>query len=117
MMHSDFWPLIVLLLSVGMVIIMIARWHIHPFIALMLAAIFVGLISPSMPVPPGQHSLLTAVELPMAEFGAMAGKADLSRGRETGRDHRKTRRDRSQRAAVYRRKKAGASEKFRAHSR
>lgn len=73
-MHSDSWPLIVLLLSVALVITMIARWHIHPFLALMLSAIFVGLISPSIPGTPGQHFLLTAVELPMAEFGAMAGK-------------------------------------------
>lgn len=72
--HSDYWPIVVLLLSVAMVVILISRWRIHPFIALMLSAIFVGIISPNVPLIPGQHPLVTVVELPMVEFGVMAGK-------------------------------------------
>lgn len=72
--HSDYWPIVVLLLSVAMVVILITRWRIHPFIALMLSAIFVGIISPNVPLIPGQHPLVTVVELPMVEFGVMAGK-------------------------------------------
>jgi GntP family gluconate:H+ symporter len=34
----------------------------------------VGLLSPGLPVIPGQNPLVTVVELPMAEFGMMAGK-------------------------------------------
>ena len=74
LIHSDYWPLMVLLLSVVMVVLLIARWRVHPFIALMLSAIFVGIISPDIPIIPGQHPLITVVELPMAEFGIMAGK-------------------------------------------
>jgi gluconate:H+ symporter, GntP family len=74
LVHSDYWPLIVLILSVALVVIMIARWRIHPFISLVVSAIFVGLISPTIPVTSGEHPLVTVVELPMAEFGIVAGK-------------------------------------------
>lgn len=72
--HAEYWPLVVLLLSIGMVILLISRFHIHPFIALILSAIFTGLISPALPDVEGQDRLVTVVELPMIEFGIMAGK-------------------------------------------
>jgi GntP family gluconate:H+ symporter len=74
LIHSDYWPFAVLFLSVALVVIQITRWRIHPFIALMLSAILVGLLSPALPVVPGQAPLVTVVELPMAEFGIMVGK-------------------------------------------
>lgn len=74
LIEADFWPLVVLVLSVAMVVVLIARWRIHPFISLMISAIFVGLISPAIPLVPDQHPLVTVVELPMAEFGLIAGK-------------------------------------------
>jgi len=72
--RSDYWPFVVLLLSVLAVILMISRWRFHPFIALILAAIFVGFLSIDLPAPSSQHWMVTAVELPMIEFGVMAGK-------------------------------------------
>jgi GntP family gluconate:H+ symporter len=72
--NSDYWPFVVLLLSVVMVVTLITRWRFHPFVALMLSAIFVGLLSPALPLVPSQSHLVTVVELPMAEFGIMAGK-------------------------------------------
>ncbi|MCK5440418.1 MAG: hypothetical protein KAJ23_00875 [Maribacter sp.] len=72
--QSDYWPFIVLLLSMAMVVILITRLRFHPFVALMLSAIFVGLISNDLPKAPGQNPLTSAVELPMLEFGIMAGK-------------------------------------------
>ncbi|MBT8185203.1 MAG: hypothetical protein KJN76_10200, partial [Eudoraea sp.] len=72
--HSAYWPFVVLALSIIMVVILITRLRFHPFVALMLSAIFVGLISVSLPLVPGQNPLITAVELPMTEFGIMAGK-------------------------------------------
>ena len=74
LIHSDYWPFVVLALSVVMVVTLITKFRFHPFIALMLSAIFVGLISLSLPLVPGQNHLIAAVELPMAEFGIMAGK-------------------------------------------
>src|SRR5512145_1801800 len=74
LIHSNYWPFAVLLLSVTLVIVQITRWRIHPFIALMLSAILVGLLSPSLPMVSGQNPLVTVVELPMTEFGIMVGK-------------------------------------------
>jgi GntP family gluconate:H+ symporter len=70
----DYWPFVVLVLSMILVVTLITRWRFHPFIALMLSAIFVGLLSNSLPPTLGQNSWVTVVELPMAEFGLMAGK-------------------------------------------
>lgn len=72
--YSNYWPFVVLLLSVAMVVTLIARWRFHPFVALMLSAIFVGLLSPALPPVPKQNPLVTVIELPMTEFGITAGK-------------------------------------------
>ncbi|HET9485814.1 MAG TPA: gluconate transporter [Chryseosolibacter sp.] len=72
--HSDYWPIVVLVLSVALVVILITKMRVHAFIALMLSAIFVGLLSPALPIVPGQNPIITVVELPMAEFGITAGK-------------------------------------------
>jgi len=72
--HSDYWPFAVLVLSVVIIVFMITRWRIHPFVALMVAAILVGLLSTSLPLVQGQNPFITIVELPMQEFGIMAGK-------------------------------------------
>jgi H+/gluconate symporter-like permease len=40
----------------------------------MLAAVFVGLLSPALPPVAGQNPMVTVIELPMTEFGIMAGK-------------------------------------------
>ncbi len=74
LIHSELWPFAILILSVAMVVLMITKLSFHPFIALMLSAIFVGLISPSLPEVAGQLPLITVVELPMTEFGIVAGK-------------------------------------------
>lgn len=72
--RSDYWPFAVLLLSVLVVILLISRWRVHPFIALIVAAIFVGFLSIDLPAAASQHWMVTAIELPMLEFGVMAGK-------------------------------------------
>lgn len=74
LINSDYWPFAVLLLSVVMLVTLITKWRFHPFVALMLAAIFVGLLSPALPAIAGQNPLVTVIELPMTEFGIMAGK-------------------------------------------
>ncbi len=74
LINSTYWPFVVLLLSVVFVVVQITKWRFHPFVALMLAAIFVGIISPLLPLIPGQSPMVTVVELPMTEFGIMAGK-------------------------------------------
>ena len=47
----DHFPMWVLLLSVAWVIVSIARWKLHPFLAMMIGAIMVGLLSGPLPEP------------------------------------------------------------------
>ncbi len=71
---SPYWPFAVLLIGIVVVVILISRFKVHPFIALMLSAVTVGLISSGLPISDGMHPLVGAVELPMKEFGIVAGK-------------------------------------------
>lgn len=76
MMSSPLWPFAVLLLGIVAVVLMISRLRFHPFVALMIAAILVGLLAydlPDIPGKEGMHNLVKAVELPMIEFGKTAG--------------------------------------------
>ena len=70
--HSPYWPFAVLSFGIVAVVLMISRWRLHPFVALILSAILVGLIS--VEIPGTQHHVVKAVELPMLEFGNVAGK-------------------------------------------
>jgi len=70
----SYWPLVVLAVSVTFVVLGIAVLRLHPFVVLMLAAILVGLMSAQLPGVPPANALVQAVELPMTEFGAAAGR-------------------------------------------
>lgn len=72
--NASYWPFAVLLFGIIAVVVMISRWRLHPFVALMLAAILVGLISANVPGAAGLSHLVKAVETPMQEFGIVAGK-------------------------------------------
>lgn len=74
LLHSTFWPFAVLFVGMVAVVLMISVWRIHPFVALMLAAVLVGLISTELPPLNELSHLERAVELPMLEFGSIAGK-------------------------------------------
>jgi len=71
---SAAWPLGILLLGITAVIVLIAVFRVHPFFALMISAVLVGVLSSSLPGVPQISHLVQAVELPMIEFGATAGK-------------------------------------------
>ncbi len=73
LISSPYWPFAVLILGIAAVVLMITVVRLHAFIALMVAAILVGLISTDLP-DIGRSWIVTAVELPMTEFGSMAGK-------------------------------------------
>ena len=74
LLQSDLWPFAVLFFSVALVVVLITRFSFHPFVALIISAVFIGLISPALPQVVGQHPLVTAIELPLTEFGLVAGK-------------------------------------------
>ena len=72
--NASYWPFVVLLFGIIAVIVMISRFRLHPFVALMLSAILVGLFSASVPGAENLSHLVRAVETPMVEFGNVAGK-------------------------------------------
>lgn len=70
------WPFIVLLISVATVIIGISVVRLHPFLALILAALLAGCISGSLPADPkapDKGQLVRAVEITTEGFGKTAG--------------------------------------------
>jgi len=70
----SYWPLGVLAIGIAFVVIAIAVLRMHPFLALILGAILVGLLSDTLPGVPQVSHLVQAVELPMTEFGIAAGR-------------------------------------------
>ena len=74
MTTAPYWPFIVLALGIATVVILIARLRIHAFLALMISAAVVGMLSGSLPGDESVSHILRAVELPMREFGNIAGQ-------------------------------------------
>ncbi len=65
-------PLAILALGILLVILLITKLRLHPFFALLLTGIVVGMLSPSLP---GEDShWIKAVETPLMEMGVLAGK-------------------------------------------
>lgn len=75
----DYWPFIVLLMSVASIVIMITVLKLHAFFALMMAAIVAGLLARpgTLPGEPARSHWVQAVELTTTEFGITAGKIGL----------------------------------------
>ncbi len=70
----SYWPLGVLGISIVFVVVAIAVLRMHPFLALILGAILVGLLSNTLPGVPQVSHLVQSIELPMTEFGVAAGR-------------------------------------------
>ena len=75
--NTPFWPFFVLFIGMITVVITITRFKFHPFIALILAAVLVGMISAPFDGMEGTNHLINAIELPMMEFGSLVGKIAL----------------------------------------
>lgn len=71
---SPLGPFIILIIGILVVVGLIYKMKVNPFIALMTSAIVVGLLTPNIPIMDGSSRLLSSIELPMLEFGKMAGK-------------------------------------------
>jgi GntP family gluconate:H+ symporter len=71
---STYWPFVVLLLCVGLVVFLITVVRLHAFLALILAAIAAGLLAGPLPGEPKKSHATQAIELTTAEFGVTAGK-------------------------------------------
>src|SRR5690606_17801318 len=79
------WPFAVLGICLAAIVLMITKLRIHPFIALVAAAILAGLLAEKLPGEYGtlgdpakeRSHWIQAVELTTAEFGVTAGKITL----------------------------------------
>ncbi len=71
----SYWPLTVLLIGTLAIVLFIVVLRLHAFIALMLAAILVGILGQT--VPEGVNAWVLAVENAMKEFGVTAGKVSF----------------------------------------
>ncbi len=71
----SYWPLTVLLIGTLAIVLFIVVFRLHAFIALMLAAILVGILGQR--VPEGTNAWVLAVENSMKEFGITAGKVSF----------------------------------------
>ncbi|MCZ7634700.1 MAG: GntP family permease [Verrucomicrobia bacterium] len=68
------WPFVVLVVSVALIVVLITVVRLHAFLALILAAIAAGLLAARLPGGAGRSHWVQAVELTTQEFGVMAGK-------------------------------------------
>jgi gluconate:H+ symporter, GntP family len=70
-----YWPFVVLVICVGLIVVLITVLRIHAFLALILAAMAAGLLAgDALPVEAGRSYWITAIELTTSEFGLVAGR-------------------------------------------
>jgi len=83
---TDFWPFVVLIASVGFIMLAIGKLKLHPFLALILAALFVGTLARFIPAStsvggvPVISSLADVVSLTLTGLGNTAGGVAISIG-------------------------------------
>ena len=70
-----YWPFVVLLICVALIVVLITVLRVHAFLALILAAICAGMLAPigSLPGEPAKGHFIQAVEVTTSEFGRTAG--------------------------------------------
>jgi GntP family gluconate:H+ symporter len=71
---STSWPFLVLAIGILFIVVSIAVFRFHAFVALILAAILVGVLAEALPGAVDKNHIVTAIELSMTEFGVTAGK-------------------------------------------
>ena len=74
MVLAPYWPFIVLAAGITLVVLLIVVLRLHAFIALMLSAIAIGLLSGNLPGDQEISHFIRSVEIPMQEFGGVAGQ-------------------------------------------
>jgi GntP family gluconate:H+ symporter len=68
------WPFAILGLSVCVIVLLITVARLHAFLALILAAMFVGVLAGQLPGEPEKSHWVQAVELTTVGFGVTAGR-------------------------------------------
>jgi gluconate:H+ symporter, GntP family len=70
------WPFLILLISVALIVVLITVFRVHAFVALILAGITAGFLTPAGTLPGGEgkNHFVHAVELTMVGLGGTAGE-------------------------------------------
>jgi GntP family gluconate:H+ symporter len=70
------WPFVVLLLSVALIVVLITVVRVHAFLALIVAAVAAGMLTPAgqLPGEAGKNHFVHAMELTTVELGNTAGE-------------------------------------------
>jgi len=73
------WPFAILLISVTLLVVLIAVVRVHPFLALIIAGITAGVLTPvgSLPGGEGTNHFVHSVELTALELGKTAGSVAI----------------------------------------
>ncbi len=74
LVSAGVWPFVVLALAVVVIVLLITVARMHAFVALILAAMFVGVLARQLPGEPEKSHWVQAVELTTVGFGVTAGK-------------------------------------------
>ncbi len=89
---TNYWPFAILAICIAVVVLLIAKWRMHAFLALITAALLAGVLTPQFSeaqlnkLPSAlredarNNSWLAAVELTAVEFGGVAGAVAISIG-------------------------------------
>jgi gluconate:H+ symporter, GntP family len=72
-----FWPLWILALSIGVIVLLITVLRVHPFFALFISAILVGLLASQLPGDPDHPHWVQALLLAFREFALTAANIGL----------------------------------------
>ena len=70
-------PFLILVIGIAFVVVSITVFKIHPFFALLLAAVLVGILPSSIGAPPTEHWGTAAINLATEEFGGLAGRIGI----------------------------------------
>ena len=70
-------PFLILVIGIAFVVVSITVFKIHPFFALLLAAVLVGILPSSIGAPPTEHWGTAAINLATKEFGGLAGRIGI----------------------------------------
>jgi GntP family gluconate:H+ symporter len=73
------WPFAILAICVGVIILLIGRFRVHPFLALIGVAVLAGVLAPigSLPGEPEKSHWIQAVEVATTELGAVCGRVGV----------------------------------------
>ncbi len=76
---NTWWPFAILAICVTVIIFLIARLRVHPFLALIAVSVLAGVLAPvgTLPGEPEKSHWIQAVEIATTELGAVCGRVGV----------------------------------------